>query len=141
MTFAQHIRLLSLDDLLILAETVQKETTRRNAFIDCLAGIPLKGLRLTINTRDLLYRVINNRLKNPVARKQGDLTIKNLFVLLEKKDWIYIEYINARAFLEIRDALERHEAPLEEYYGTFGEKSNKQVSRRLKSAVDVDPYL
>ena len=137
MTFSQHIRLVSFDDLLTIAEAVQTETDRRNTFINCLSDIPLKGLRLTINTRDLLYRVINSRLNGPASQKNGELTIKNLFGLLRKEDWVYIEYVNSRSFSEIRDALIRHEAPLEEYYGTFTEKNAQSLSRRLMQIVET----
>ena len=140
MTFSQHIRLLSVDDLLTIAETVEKETTRRNTFIESLSDIKLKGLSLTINTRDLLYRVINSRSISPASQKNGDLTIKNLFILLKKEDWFYLEYVNARAFLEIRDMLIRHDAPLEEYYGVFDEKADKSLNRRLMQIIDADTY-
>ncbi|UFH52471.1 hypothetical protein [Spirosoma sp. KNUC1025] len=140
MTFSQHIRLLSFDDLLALADTVQKETARRNTFIDCLSDIKLKGLSLTINTRDLLYRVINARLNGPASKKNGDLTIKDLFSLLKKEDWLYIEYLNARAFVEIKDTLMRHDATLEEYYGVFDEKTDKTLNRRLIQIIDAGTY-
>ncbi|MBD2754393.1 hypothetical protein [Spirosoma validum] len=140
MTFAQHIRLVSFDDLLLLTDIVQTETTRRKTFIDCLSDIQLQGLSLTINTRDLLYRVINSRLNGPASKKNGDLTIKNLFTLLKKEDWLYIEYVNSRAFLEIKDTLIRHDAPLEEYYGVFNEKNEASLNRRMVQIIEAGTY-
>lgn len=136
MTFSQHIRLVLFDDLLTIADAVQKEIARRNTFIDCLSDIKLKGLSLTINTRDLLYRVVNSRLNEPASKKNGDLTIRNLFTLLKKEDWLYIEYVNSRAFLEIKDTLIRHDAPLEEYYGVFSEKNEQPLNRRIMPIVE-----
>lgn len=140
MTFSQRIRLLSFDDLLTIADVVQQETDRRNTFIDCLSDITLKGLSLTINTRDLLYRVINTRLNGPASKKNGDLTIKHLFTLLKKEDWLYIEYVNSRAFSEIKDTLIRHDAPLEAYYGVITQKSEPSLNRRIMQVLDADTY-
>ncbi len=121
MKFSQSIRSLSSDELRTIAHAIQKETDRRNIFVDSLPAISVKGLQLTIKTRDLLNRVLTNRLNGPVA-KHGELTIRNLFTLLKKEDWLYMEYINSRAFLEMKGTLIRYKAPLEEYYGIFAEK-------------------
>ena len=137
MTFSQHIRLLSSDELLTIATAIQKETARRSEFIDCLVDVKLTALSLTINTRDLLYRVMNSRLPGAATKRNADLTIRHLFALLKKEDWIHIEYLNSRAFLEIRDTLIRHNAPLEEYYGTFVEKNTPVLNRRLVPIVDL----
>ncbi len=137
MTFSQHIRLLSADNLLAIADAIQKETARRNQFIDCLSELKVKGLSLTINTRDLLYRIVNSRQNGLASPKNGELTLKNLFTLLKKEDWLYIEYVNSRAFLEIRDTLIRHNAPLEEYYGLFTEKNKPSLHRKLMQMSDV----
>lgn len=143
MTLSQRIRLLSFDDLLTIADTVEKETTRRNDFINCLADTQVKALKLTINTRDLLYRIVNTKAIVSSSRPNGDLTIKDLFALLKKEDWLHIEYLNPRAFLEIKDSLIRHKAPLEEYYGLFVEKTTKSVkvlNQQLMQIVDDDIY-
>lgn len=121
MKFSQPIRSLSSDELRTIAHAIQKETDRRNTFVDSLPAISVKGLQLTIKTRDLLNRVLTNRLNGSVA-KNGELTIRNLFTLLKKEDWLYMEYINSRAFLEMKDTLIRYKAPLEEYYGIFAER-------------------
>ena len=140
MTLSQRIRLLSLDDLLTIADTVEKETTRRNNFINCLAHIQVKALKLTINTRDLLFRIVNSKPGTVASRPNGDLTIKDLFALLKKEDWLHIEYLNPRAFLEIKESLLRHKAPLEEYYGLFVEKSAKVLNQQLMQIVDDEIY-
>ncbi|GAB4020421.1 hypothetical protein [Spirosoma koreense] len=137
MTFSQHIRSLSLDELLAIAETVQKETDRRNAFIDRLPDLSLSRLGLTINARDLVYRIVNSRRVGTSARTNGELTIRTLFALLRKEDWLYIEYLNSRAFLEIKEALIRHNAPLEEYYGVLDAKADKSLNRRLAQMLDL----
>ena len=139
MKFSQHIRSLSSDELLTIAKAIQKETARRNAFVDGLPAISVKGLQLTIKTRDLLNRVLTNRLHGPVS-KNGELTIKTLFRLLKKEDWLYMEYINSRAFLEMKDTLIQYDAPLEEYYGVFADKEEASLSRRLtKPAEGAQP--
>ena len=132
MTLSQRVRSLSFDELLIIADTVEKETARRNDFINCLAGVQLKALGLTNNTRDLLYRIVHGKISGSDVRKGGDFSVRDLFCLLKKEDWLYIDYLNPRAFLEIRDALSRHEAPLDNYYGLFPEKSGK--AERIKSS-------
>ena len=138
MTFSQHIRQLSSDELLTIAAAIQKETARRGEFVDCLVDIKLTALSLTINTRDLLYRVMNSRLAGTATKKNADLTIRNLFTLLKKEDWVHIEYLNSRAFLEIRDTLIRHNAPLEDYYGLFTEKNASVLNRRLVPIIDLE---
>ena len=143
MTLSQRIRLLSFDDLLTIADTVEKETTRRNDFINCLADRQVKGLKLTINTRDLLYRIVNTKAIVPASKPNGDLTIKDLFTLLKKEDWLHIEYLNPRAFLEIKESLVRQKAPLEEYYGLFVEKTAKSIkglNQQLMQIVDDEIY-
>uniref|UniRef100_UPI003B3B52D1 hypothetical protein n=1 Tax=Spirosoma sp. TaxID=1899569 RepID=UPI003B3B52D1 len=74
------------------------------------------------------------------SKKNSELTIKNLFTLLKKEDWLYIEYVNARAFLEIRDMLIRHDAPLEEYYGIFDGKTAKALNRQLTQLIEAGQY-
>ncbi|GAB4039137.1 hypothetical protein [Spirosoma jeollabukense] len=143
MTLSQRIRLLSFDDLLTIADTVEKETSRRNDFINCLADRQVKALQLTINTRDLLYRIVTTKAIVPTSKPHGDLTIKDLFALLKKEDWLHIEYLNPRAFLEIKESLIRHKAPLEEYYGVFVRKtvkSAKVLQQQLTQIVDDELY-
>ena len=136
MKFAQHIRSLSADELRTIANAIQKETDRRDAFVACLPEVNVRGLHLTIKTRDLLYRVLMNRLNGPIPTN-GALTIKNLFTLLKKEDWLHMEYINSRAFLEMKAMLMQYDAPLEEYYGVFTEPEETATpGRRLRQAVD-----
>lgn len=117
MNFAQRIHLLPFCDLLNTFETVQKEISRRNEFIDRLPTFHLKNLPLTVQTRDLLYRMINEKMVAPGAKKPGEKTLSDMFKLLRTEDWLRIKYLNSRSFLEIQDVLANYKAPLERYYG------------------------
>ena len=117
MNFAQRVHLLPFCDLLTTAETVQKEISRRTDFIDRLPTHHLKNLPLTVQTRDLLYRMINEKSLKAGTKRPGELTISDLFKLLRAEDWLRIRYLNGRCFAEIQDVLESYKAPLERYYG------------------------
>lgn len=149
MNFLQRSRLLALTDLLLIEEVVQKEIARRKAFINNVAALPLRSLPLTVKTRDLLYRAILSKQSHVQAVKPGDLLVQHLFTTLTKDDWERIEYLNKRAFTEIRDMLSRQNIPLENYYGEFdttvGEsgkqkavltpKQNRQLATSLSNGV------
>lgn len=117
MNFAQRVHLLPFCDLLTTAETVQKEISRRTDFIDRLPAHHLKNLPLTVQTRDLLYRIINEKSLKAGTRRPGELTISDLFKLLRVDDWLRIRYLNSRCFTEIQAVLVSYKAPLERYYG------------------------
>ena len=117
MNFAQRIHLLPFCDLLNTAETVQREISRRNEFIDRLPDHPLKNLPLTVQSRDLLYRIINEKSFTPGSKKPGEKNLSDLFKLFRIEDWLRIQYLNNRCFAEIYDVLKSHKAPLERYYG------------------------
>ncbi len=149
MNFIQRSRLMALTDLLLIEEVVQKEIARRKAFINNVAALPLRSLPLTVKTRDLLYRVILGKQTHIQAVKPGDLLVQHLFSTLTKADWQRIEYLNKRAFTEIRDILSHQYLPLENYYGEFdasvGEsgkqkavlnpKRNRQLATSLSNGV------
>lgn len=126
MNFAQRIHLLPFCDLLNTFETVQKEISRRNAFIDRLPIHYLKNLPLTVQSRDLLYRIISEKAVTPGANKPGEKTIGDLFKLLRSEDWLRIKYLNSRCFLEIQDVLAGYKAPLERYYGELQDTTAKR---------------
>jgi hypothetical protein len=117
MNFAQRIHLLPFCDLLRTAETLQREIARRNEFIDHLPKHQLKNLPLTVQSRDLLYRIINEKTFTPGSKKPGEKSLSDLFKLLRVEDWLRIQYLNNRCFAEIREVLHDHKAPLERYYG------------------------
>lgn len=131
----EHVRSLSADELLTVANAIQKETARRIAFVAGLPEVSVSGLRLTIKTRSLLTRVVTNW-PNATVPKNGTLTIRNLFILLRKENWLHMEYSNSRAFGEMKGILIQHDALLEEYYGLFSEKGEASLSRRLMQPVD-----
>lgn len=125
MNFAQRIHLLPFCDLLSTAETVQREISRRNEFIDRLPAHQLKNLPLTVQSRDLLYRIINEKSFTPGSKKPGEKTLSDLFKLLRVEDWLRIQYLNNRCFIEINDVLKSYKAPLERYYGELRSSSDK----------------
>ena len=149
MNFLQRSRSLALTDLLLIEEVVQKEIARRKAFINNVAALPLRALPLTVKTRDLLYRAILSNQSRMQAVKPGDLPVQHLFSTLTKEDWQRIEYLNKRAFTEIRDILSRQNIPLEQYYGDFdavpagpttaklslNPKRNRQVATALGNGI------
>lgn len=126
MNFAQRIHLLPFCDLLNTFETVQKEISRRNEFIDRLPTHHLKNLPLTVQSRDLLYRIIGEKAVTPGATKPGEKTLGDLFKLLRSEDWLRIQYLNNRCFLEIQDVLANYKAPLERYYGELQANTSKR---------------
>ncbi|WP_080240686.1 hypothetical protein [Spirosoma rigui] len=125
MNFAQRIHLLPFCDLLSTAETVQREISRRNEFIDRLPNHQLKNLPLTVQSRDLLYRIINEKSFTPGSKKPGEKSLSDLFKLLRVEDWLRIQYLNNRCFSEISEVLNNHKAPLERYYGELQRNTTK----------------
>lgn len=126
MNFAQRIHLLPFCDLLSAAETVQREISRRTEFIDRLPTHHLKNLPLTVQSRDLLYRIINEKSLTPGSKKPGEKTLSDLFKLFRAEDWLRIQYLNNRCFAEICDVLKGHKAPLEHYYGQLQGSAMKE---------------
>ncbi len=149
MNFLQRSRLLALNDLLIIEEVVQKEIARRKDLIRNVAALELKALPLTVKTRDLLYRAILEKQPRTQPIRPGEVLVQHLFSMLTKEDWQRIEYLNKRAFTEIRDMLARQYVPLENYYGDFSPavsesgkpkamlnpKRNRQLATALSNGV------
>jgi hypothetical protein len=116
MTFLQRISSLGIIELQALLETVQKEKQRRNDLLKPLEKLTLNSLSLSVNSRNILFRIVQRRLNtNEVVL----MTLSDLLKLLSRGDWEELKNLNPRAFQEINRAFKVFNVSLEKIYGSF----------------------